>query len=195
VSAVDTFDPEDVLLLVLEANERLLGKARLNGITRLEKLIFLLSKEPGATEVAGKFTFRPHNFGPFSSVVYDAKDFLAGVQLLNEETQALPSYFAGAGEKAIQDLVDDKSEDEAPTESVAHEKLFELTPLGRTAAKNLRQHMEGDWPALVEGIDRVVRKYGDQPLNQIIRYVYNRYPETTSRSVHPEAQRIRTGAG
>jgi uncharacterized protein len=194
MSAPDSFDPEDVLLLVLEANERVLGKSRLNGITRLEKLIFLLSKETGATGVSDKFTFRPHNFGPFSSVVYDAKDFLSGIGLLHEETQPLPSYYAGAAEKAIQDLVDDDTEDAAAPDSVAHERVFELTPLGRTAAGNLRSQFGVAWPELVDGVDRVVGKYGDQPLNQIIRYVYNRYPDTTSQSIHPEARRMRTGA-
>ena len=38
-------DPEDIILLLLEANEKLLGKRALAGVTRLEKLLFLLQKE------------------------------------------------------------------------------------------------------------------------------------------------------
>jgi hypothetical protein len=50
-----------------------------------------MAKETGATDVSDKLTFRPHNFGPFSSVVYNAKDFPSGVGLLREETWPLPS--------------------------------------------------------------------------------------------------------
>jgi hypothetical protein len=75
-------------------------------------------------------------------------------------------------------LVDDDTEDTAVPDSVAHGRMFELTQLGRTAATNLRSQIAAVWPELVEGVDRVVGKYGDLPLNQIIRYVYNRYPDT-----------------
>lgn len=187
------FDPEDVLLLVLDANERLLGRARLNGITRLEKLVFLLANEGGASEITSKFQFRPHNFGPFSSAVYNAKDFLSGVGLVKEEVQAHPSYYAGAAELAIQDMSAEGPRDEATPEPVAHEKTFQLTGLGKTAASNLRKELQQQWPELTNGVDRIVSKFGDVPLNQIIRYVYRRYPETTTKSIHPEAQRVRVG--
>ena len=194
MAKIPDFDPEDVLLLILEANQRLLGRSRLSGITRLEKLIFLLEKEGGAGEIKEKFEFSPHNFGPFSAEVYNAKDFLRGIGLINEESQPLASYYAGAAEMAIQNLTDD-AEEELPSEAVAHEKVFELTDLGRKAASNLRSDLQKHWPQLVQGIDRVVSKYGDLPLNQIIRYVYQRYPETTTKSVHPEARRVRARAG
>lgn len=190
-TTVVDFDPEDILLLVLEANERLLGRVRLNGITRLEKLIFLLAKEGGAPQLSDQFAFRAHNFGPFSAAVYGAKDFLSGIGLVQEEIQPLSSYYAAAAEKAIQELTSDDTDDAVATESVAHEKTFQLTELGRTAATNLRAELAESWPQLVDGVDRVVSKFGDQPLNQIIRYVYRRYPETTTNSIHPEAQRMR----
>jgi len=188
------FDPEDVLLLVLDANERLLGRSRLNGITRLEKLVFLLANEGGAGEIASKFLFRPHNFGPFSSAVYNAKDFLSGVGLVKEEVQPLPSYYAGAAELAIEDMSAEGPRDEATPEPVAHERTFQLTDLGRTAAANLRKDLDRQWPELTNGVDRIVSKFGDVPLNQIIRYVYRRYPETTTKSIHPEARRVRAEA-
>src|SRR5438309_1531287 len=75
-------DREDVILLLLEANERLLGKKWFSGITRMEKLLFLVEKETEFEGIARFFPFQPHNFGPFSKEVYEAIDFLESCDLI-----------------------------------------------------------------------------------------------------------------
>jgi hypothetical protein len=75
-------DSEDLILLLLEANERLLHKDAISGITRLEKLLFLLKNETDFEGIANFFIFEPHNFGPFSKQVYEAVDFLEGCELI-----------------------------------------------------------------------------------------------------------------
>src|SRR2546425_1962281 len=56
------------------------------GVTRLEKLLFLLTKEAGLLTNADneeRFSFIPHKFGPFSSEVYDEVDFLEALGLVD----------------------------------------------------------------------------------------------------------------
>ena len=45
-------------------------------------------------------------------------------------------------------------------------------------------------PVGPQRIDGVVSRYGSLPLNQIIRYVYRRFPKMAEKSIHPEAQNL-----
>ncbi|MCY2953126.1 MAG: hypothetical protein NTU53_14275, partial [Planctomycetota bacterium] len=133
-------DREDIILLLLEANERLLGKPSLNGITRLEKLIFLLEQETEFEGVARFYVFKPYNFGPFSKEIYEAVEFLEGCELIQVSERPYPSYYANVGEA---ELLSEISENEIPSaegeaEITATEKLFKLTGDGRKVSKLLR---------------------------------------------------------
>lgn len=60
---------------------------RLEGVTRLEKLIFLLENETSAKEwLAEDPEFVAHNFGPFSAKVYQAIDLLAGAGIIEDSS-------------------------------------------------------------------------------------------------------------
>ncbi len=56
-------DREDIILLILEAYKRLLGKEYLSGVTSLEKLLFLLNKETDFEGIVSFFVFKPYGFG------------------------------------------------------------------------------------------------------------------------------------
>src|SRR5439155_7786114 len=71
-------DREDVILLLLDANERLLGKKTIGGITRLQKLLFLLEKETNFEGIVEFFPFEPYNFGPLSKKVAQVAELLQG---------------------------------------------------------------------------------------------------------------------
>jgi hypothetical protein len=77
---------DDAIVLVLGApskSDKLRG--RLEGITRLEKLIFLLERETSADQwLAEKGEFIAYNFGPFSTKVYQAVDMLSAAQIIND---------------------------------------------------------------------------------------------------------------
>lgn len=190
VQTVDIeLDAEDVVLLLLEANERLLRKSSLDGITRLEKLIFLLEKETDFEGVGKFFLFEPHNFGPFSKGVYSAVEFLEGCDLIEVREKSYPSVYATSDEvKLLSELLDsDVPDDSALSESQITERQFLLTDDGRTVATKIRDAVIRRRPADVKGLDLVIKKYGHLPLNHLIRYVYRRYPAMTVKSIHPEA--------
>ncbi len=66
----------DLELLVIGADED-----GLNGITRLQKLLFLLEREEGLTRSGADFAFTPYKAGPYSSAIYDDLEFLENLGL------------------------------------------------------------------------------------------------------------------
>jgi hypothetical protein len=181
-------DREDVLLLVFDAYERSFHKAAFNGVTRLEKLIFLLGAEAGLKDVANLFEFRAYKFGPYSKGVYEAADFLQSLDLVDVELKPYYSYFLAEEERELQrDIGDEGDGDPIPA---GQEKLFSLTQSGRALAIRLRDRWAVDHPEHLKHLDEIVNRYGALPLSQIIRYVYRRFPMMAERSIHPEAQRL-----
>jgi uncharacterized protein YwgA len=184
-------DREDVILLILEANERVVGRHKLSGITRLEKLIFLLERETEFEFIGEFFVFEAHNFGPFSKEVYEAVEFLSSCDLIEVQEKTYSSLYSNSDEAK---LLSEISESEAPEDQTASsgvtEKLFSLTENGRKVAKIMRESVARRRPSDVEQLDDIVRKYGTRPLNQLIRYVYRQHPEMTGKSIHPEARKL-----
>lgn len=181
-------DCEDIILLIIEANERLLGKNGLSGITRLEKLLFLLEKETEFEGIALLFPFQAYNFGPFSIEVYEALDFLEGCELVTVSEKAYPSYYASAGEAKLGSEIEDS--DTTQDKNVAKEKIFRLTENGRKVAQKLRQFLCQRRPEDNDSLDGIVLRFSPLPLNHLIRYVYRRYPKMATASKHPEAQSL-----
>ncbi len=198
-------DPEDIILLLLEANEKLLGKRALAGVTRLEKLLFLLQKETGFEKMDSFYEFTAHNYGPFSKEVYEALDFLEGCELIQVNERVHSSHYANVGEilllqeianvgeiRLLQEISEEGEAEEVTTDNAigVTEKLFTLTENGHKVAQKLRETIEKRRPKDIDGLKSIVRRYGKLPLNQLIRYVYRQYPEMTVKSIHPEAKRL-----
>jgi hypothetical protein len=187
-------DGEDIVLLILEANERLFRKENFNGVTRLEKILFLLLKETKFEGIADFYAFKAHNFGPFSKEVYEAVDFLESCGLIAVREKSYPSYYAGVGEASLLSEISasEDGDEEDPVTMNAKEKLFSLTTDGRKVAEIMREAVARRRPEDITELDRIMVRYSTLPLNQLIRYVYRRYPEMTGNSIHPEAQRLKS---
>lgn len=178
-------DREDIVLLLIDATGRLLRKQSLDGVTRLEKLLFLLDQETDF-EGIGLFPFEAHNFGPFSKEVYAAVEFLEGCGLIDVQEKSYPSIFASSDEDRLLAEISDEDESVQVTE-----KQFALTENGRVVARKIREAIAQKNPEDVRQLDSIVQKYGSRPLNQLIRYVYHQYPDMTTNSMHPEAANVR----
>src|SRR5579862_4067202 len=78
---------EDLVLLLLGAPTTVASAVgRVNGITRLEKLLFLADREKEAqANVLEPLVFRAYHYGPYSKKVYEAVEILAEAGLLAEE--------------------------------------------------------------------------------------------------------------
>jgi hypothetical protein len=170
-SAVLEVDDAIVLLLGAPgANER--DQGRIEGITRLEKLLFLLEKETEAPqwlkEDAG---FSSNNFGPFSAKAYQEIEMLTAAGLVEDSAKLADS---AEDTWEIENIIGEESANPFATRDLS------LTDKGRRYYKVLL----GELP---EGAEDVVatlkRRFGSMPLRRLIRYVYRRYPEFTDKSL------------
>lgn len=161
---------DDLIVLLLGARGSE-PRGRLEGITRLEKLVFLVEREtPVRTWLTERADFRSHRFGPFSSKVYRAVDKLAAAGLVRDS-------------KAVSDSPDESWEagnvvigsDAEPYVT----RDFELTDLGGRYYDALLRELPSDAESTLEAFKL---RFAGLPLRQLVRYVYQRYPEFTDRS-------------
>jgi hypothetical protein len=176
-------DHADLVLLVLGApTEDPEQDGRCQGITRLEKLTYLLDVESKLWDVAEespeRFNFDAFHYGPYTRELYDAIDLLVGVGLVDEKRRHV-----GGGLDVVEELetldardigIVGGSDDERYVE-----RVFELSDKGRYISNVLARRIGGE--AITE-ISRIKDQYGSMPLRQLLRTVYRSHPEMTVRS-------------
>lgn len=168
----DSLEGSDLVLLMLAAPTKV-GSAvnRVNGITRLEKLLFLVEKETEIPDAIGKekLQFVPYDYGPFSKDVYQAVELLEEAELVTEV-------------RVVDGKTIDSMEDVDVTGAVEGdeyvERQFVLTDKG-TAVANLlgRYH-----PDVLSALSTIKDQYAARPLSSLIRHVYTTYPESAANS-------------
>jgi uncharacterized protein YwgA len=143
---------------------------QLEGITRLEKLIFLMERE---TELGEMLTespeFKAHHFGPFSVKIYQAVETLVAAGIVDDS--ANPSL---SPEDAWEytHLVGD-------SESFTS-RTFKLTERGRKYYLALIRELP---IGAEDAATKFKARFGGLPLKQLVRYVYERYDEYTDKSI------------
>jgi hypothetical protein len=167
----DMADRDDLLLLLLLAPGRD-GQSGVNGITRLEKIAFLVDREVDLTFLDGeRFKFEPLHFGPFSRDIYNSLDLLVSCGLVD----ASDVQFAGQVETYEEGRLVEPDEDQPVVE-----RRFRLTERGTRIAELLVQQIPPDaWKAIRE----IKERSSSIPLPQLIRSVYRKYPKFAEKSV------------
>lgn len=166
----DPIELDDLIVLLLGA-PGLAERGRLEGITRLEKLVFLAEREtPIRTWLSERGDFTSHRFGPFSSKVYQAADKLAAAGLLRDSKLGAETSDEDweTGNLVI-------GSDAAPYVT----RDFELTDIGERYYSALLRELPGEAERTLQGFKS---SFAAMPLRQLVRYVYQRYPEFTDRS-------------
>ncbi|QEG17852.1 MULTISPECIES: Panacea domain-containing protein [Gimesia] len=161
----------------------------IGGITRLQKLLYLLEREENLTPTENGFDFSAYKAGPYSSKLYDDLEFLENLGFVESEVTA----DATLGEAAEVELLDfeellgdgaENSNDEAVDGIAAadafEERRFKITDEGTQRIQSLLESEE--YKPLSEGIRRVKRKYGTYSLSDLLYYVYEKYPDMTVES-------------
>lgn len=164
---------DDAVVLILGAPGGLeQSRDRIEGITRLEKLVFLLENETKLGKLLSEDpAFRADRFGPFSAKVYEAIDMLLLARLVEDSSS--PSLTPDDSWEAEM-VVGIEPADQYATRNVT------LTPKGRKYYEALIREL----PPWAEGELRDFKeRFATVPLRQLIRYVYQRYPKMTERSV------------
>lgn len=162
----------DVVLVLLRFAEDESRDGWFHGITRLEKIVFLLQQERDLDRwVKGdKPSFSAYKLGPYSQEVYTAVEFLSTYSLLEDST------FVGDSRL---DVLEERIALDAEHLQYS-ERRFRLTTKGRKATDILMQRSDRD---IVGHIRDYYRSFGSMPLASLLRYVYRKYPEFTGESI------------
>jgi hypothetical protein len=171
----------DLVLLLLYSNRRLHGSAPLSGTTKLQKLLFLLTKSVHYKALTAEgetpeVPFEPYKMGPFTAELYKAVDLLAN---FNPPLMTSIPAIAGSPDRTETNrYLDDTDLDRtwSPTPSPAS---YGLTNDGVVVASQL---WEAAPARLRDAIGEVVKAYGSMPIRELLQLVYSKYPEMTIRS-------------
>jgi hypothetical protein len=178
----------DLVLFLVGTNTDGRFSGEIGGITRLQKLLYLLEKEGHITPTKDGFEFTPYKAGPYSSKLYDDLEFLENLGLIESEVvaEATEPEKAEADLLSFEELMGDGSESpQNPTNVIAGEDAYEehrfrLSPQGLKRIQELVE--KGDYQPVVDGIRKIKSRYGNHSLMDLLRYVYTKYPEMTTES-------------
>lgn len=142
-------------LLVLDLlNEN--DQQRIDGRTRLQKLVFLAQEET-STDLPEEYTFIPYDYGPFSANLLHEVDDLKKEGYITERKVDLSD-----GEKYV----------------------YELTSAGKRAVSDVRTEFDGDDTGTIKDAANFTKSmFNDLPISRLLEYVYNQYPEYAEQSV------------
>jgi uncharacterized protein YwgA len=151
----------------------------IQGTTRLQKLLFLLENEANLRATKGSdFQFEPWRFGPVSKELYDDLEKLENLGLL--ETHPIAASSATELDEyglSYDDLMGDEKQE---AEEITEEKRYRLTPKG---IEWVNEHVDRKKQReVVDKIRRVKAKYGALSLQDLLHYVYTKFPDMTTAS-------------
>lgn len=168
----------DLLLQLLADTPVGKPNGAVQGITRLQKLLFLVEREAEVKVVEGPdFNFTPYKFGPVSKDLYDDLEKLENLGLIEAQSIAEPSVVErdeyGLSFEGLM------GEEEQEAKDTFEERRYAITEKGLNW---LRARATAMGSEALKGIRRVKGKYGALSLSDLLYYVYTRYPEMTSES-------------
>lgn len=159
----------------------------LRGVVRLQKMLFLLEKEKGISRLLrGEHNFEAHRFGPYSREVYDDLEFLENLGLV--ESRIVWASAADVAEQAEDQIL---LVDYVLTSAEGNDlkpsglRVFALLPKGRAKLDEVVRTLSSqgvNTQALLELVQECRRRYDQTPLYELIRYVYQRYPDYAKNS-------------
>jgi len=154
---------KDVILILLAKCH----SNAMNGITRIEKLSFILALSPDFRDLREKLAFRPLHYGPYSDLIAESIEILHE----NDYIDAEPLNF----ELQISNRADEVSMEEmCDTKEFIETRNFHLTAKGKIIA----DHRYGELSlGQRREIDRIAKQYGQLDLKELIRRVYSLAPE------------------
>jgi uncharacterized protein YwgA len=157
----------------------------INGITRFQKLLFLLEREGQLVPEGDGFQFEAWKAGPYSAGLYDDLELLDNLGYIQSEVSGKITD-AEAAEVDLLDFEDLMGEEEevsdgiTPSPDAYEERRFTLTEKGREKVRDLLSREGVD--ELVDRIRRIKSKYSHYSLSDLLYHVYTKYPDMTTES-------------
>jgi len=187
----------DLLLLLIGLNDSG-ATGGMGGITRIQKLVYLLEAEEQIRPEGDEFKFVAYKAGPYSPRIYDDLELLENLGFIRrsgvdarDESEIAAVTEASEPEKAEVDLTFEQlmgpddvmatADDEiSPTADSYKESRFYLTETGKQRMEKLLANH--DYQPFVRGIRKVKSRFAKYALNDLLYYVYTRYPSMTTES-------------
>ena len=150
----------------------------INGITRLQKFLFLLEHEDYIKKIDNGYKFEAYKAGPYSATLYDDLEFLENIGLIKSEISGAATEEEAADmDFTFEELMDDEN---IKTSDAYDEKRFRLTKDGAVKVKAILENE--DFAPVVDGIKKIKSKFGHYSLDDLLYYVYTKYPDMTTES-------------
>jgi uncharacterized phage-associated protein len=166
------------MLMMLLAAPGVRGKEGepIQGTTRLQKLLFLMEHEAKLKPSKGDdFDFTAWKFGPVSKELYDDLEKLENLGLLESEPVSEPSKTElDEYGLSFDDLM---GEEESQSRDSFEEKRYRLSAKGLQWVRDRELHTEA-----FDKIKRIKEKYGALSLQDLLHYVYTKFPDMTTAS-------------
>ncbi|MBA3974546.1 MAG: hypothetical protein C0504_10050 [Candidatus Solibacter sp.] len=174
----------DLLLLLLGVGGPQSRAEGLGGITRIQKLLFLLEKEELVVPSGDGFTFEAYKAGPYSSKLYDDLELLENLGLIGRNIAAEGTEEEAAEiDLTFECLIGPEQEKDDPTGPAAdayEEHRFYLTGKGLHKVQSLLD--DGKYKPLVDSVKKIRSRYAEHSLSDLLYHVYTKYPDMTSES-------------
>ena len=143
------------------------GDDAIRGMTRLQKLLFVIDQHLDA-----RSGFHAYNYGPFNESVNDAASALHIAGLIGEGRSSGPPSF--------DDMIAHVERRSGPPDQGP--ELFALTSEGHAAAERLRRSSR-QYEQLFGKISELRQDWDAPDLNDLVARVYEEYPEFTEKSL------------
>lgn len=145
----------------------------IKGITRLEKLLYLLEKEGGFK--IEDYKFEAYDYGPCAQEIYDDVEALREASLL----QAAPLGYEDQLERG--DILTHEIQvidDNAPSTTRTME-VYSLTVDGVKAGQKVFESLT---VTEQQNIQKIKEKFNPMSLTELLKYIYTKYPDSTTKS-------------
>ena len=179
---LNTISRRDLVLMLIGIDSVGEVEGSIGGITRLQKFLFLLEKEFGLEASGDGFSFTAYKAGPYSSKLYDDLELLENLGKLESsiEGEATDAEAAEVELLDFDELMGNESEEGPGAADAFEERKFSLTDNGLEYVQALISG--GDFEPVEDAIRKMKSKYGAHSLNDLLFYVYDKYPEMTTES-------------
>lgn len=156
---------KDVVLLILGDCDEC---GQLRGITRIEKLGFLLTLAPEFQELRKTLAYSALHYGPYSKEIAYAVDVLS----FHDFLKGTPASFTRQLENRADEELVENSQD---TQEYVETEDYQLTPRGVKIAQYLLENKMT--PEQQAAFKRLMKEYCDLPFRDLMKAVYERAPE------------------
>lgn len=188
------------VLLLLKAPDSKGTEARpVIGMTRLQKLLFLISKEipriSGDRLLRFDLDFQPNRFGPADVSLYQDLDFLESLGHIRREPAGspsapdLPPSYADASETSLSFeylMADEGTVGDYAVAERGPSEAFAITDKGIDLLQKIDAGLEEKDRKVLDRLKSIAAdvrsKYGDWPLERLLRFVYSENPDMITAS-------------